>query len=471
MKSLLTLASMVFVASCAIVGPNYEPPQIELAKHYAFANSPDLEDAAFDRWWSTFHDPVLDSYMEQGLTNGLNIQLAQERIVEAQSLFRAAGGKSRLPAQLSGNGTAAVGITETGGVRTESETASLGATFVFDLFGGVARGIEQAGAELDAAFYNAQTVRLAYQSELVAAYIETRYYQTAINLARRSIANRQRTLGLVQERVDANVATVLESSRAEAELSLVRADLPSLQIGFESNAVRLATLLTEPTQSVIKHLQATHKGIPNPTHKFAPGVPANLLRNRPDIMSAERTLAARMAAIGVSEAALYPSLSLGGSIRASATADNTLQVGPSLTIPLFSRPRLLINRDIAISRAKQAEISWHATARSAVSEVEQTLSRARNRRTEINALSQASRNYTRLTRLSGESFELGASTLLELLDAQENVSSAANALARARRAYALAIAELSVSTGHGARVGEAPAAAQNTVAQLDSPKP
>lgn len=433
-----------------MVGPDFKEPQIDLATHYAFAQSAEIQEASFERWWETFNDPVLNSIMLKGLERNLDIRTAQEEIREAQALYRAAGGAA---AQLSG--TTSVNSTRTiqnGNLLSQTERGTLQATYVFDLFGGAARGREQAQATLDAETFDVATVRLAYQSELVGAYIDARYFQTALAITRRSIANRQQTLDLVSERLRADDATVLESARAEAELSLAKANLPEFQIGYESNAVRLAALTGLPTVEITRLLGSKSAGIPAPHKAFTPGVPANLLRNRPDILAAERRLAASMAAVGVREAALYPSLSLGGTV--TIDADNTLQVGPAITIPILNRPSLLANRDAAVSRARQAELSWQATVRGAIAEVEQALTRVRNRGNEINSLDRATRNYTRLTRLSRDAFELGASTLIELLDAEQTVTSTSNSLAQARRSYAIAMAELAIATGRGSRVGE-----------------
>jgi multidrug efflux system outer membrane protein len=449
MKPFAIIASLVVVASCSSVGPLYTPPEISLEQHYSFAQSSDIEEAAYERWWTSFKDPVLNDYMEKGLQSSLDIQVAQEQIREAQALHRAT---TPVLSQLSGGVTASETRQKSNGVASSSATSTLSANYVFDLFGGNKKSREQTQANLESTIYDSRTVRLAFQSEVFAAYVEARYYQTAMQITRRTIENRKRTFDLIDERVKADDATVLESARARAELSLAQADLPSLNNGFEQNAVRLATLLSQPTRDVVSNLKRTYRGLPAPRRGFSAGVPANLLRNRPDILSAERTFAARMAAVGVAAADLYPSLVLSGSVRIDAA--NTFSIGPTLNIPIFGRSGLLANRAAAESRARQAELAWRATVLDAVAEVENTLSRTRNRQNEIASLSQAARDYTRLTRLSRDAFDLGASTLLELLDAEQSITRTEISLAQARRAYILALAELAVATGRGSRVNE-----------------
>ncbi len=450
MKSLIAITASAVLVSCAAVGPDYTPPQIQLPQHYAFLNSAELENAAFERWWTVYNDAALNQYMDQGLTRNLNIKIAQERLVEAQAQYRAAA-----PGAAQASGSAGLqALRRQAGAH--SEIATLNANYVFDLFGGFSRRREQALAQLEATSYSEQTVRLAYQAELVAAYIDARFFQASIAIANRSIRNRNETLKLIEQRREVNEATELENSRAVAELALQRANIPAFEIGFNANAVRLATLLAAPSAQIVSELRKSYDGIPIPRKGFQPGVPANLLRNRPDILTAERTLAAQMAAVGVSEAQLYPSLSIGGSIRIDA--DNSLQVGPAINIPVLDRPRLLANRDAAVSRARQAELQWQVEVRDAIGEVEEVLSRQQNRLKEIKSLRKASRSYRRLNTLSRDVFGLGATTLFEMLDAEDDLTQTDTRLAQAHRAYATAIAELAVATGRGARVGEASAA-------------
>ncbi len=452
MKRLVFLTFTVGLASCTAVGPDFVAPQANLPLQFAAVASPDIGNIAAERWWESFNDPLLNAYMERSLAQSLEIKVARERITEAQALYRAAGGGGVPAAQLSGELRLSTTASEIDNVRSTNENGSISADFVFDLFGGATRTIQAAEANLEAAVLDVWVTRLAFQTELIGAYIDARFFQNSIAITNEAIANRKRTLQLVNVQMTINDVTTLEVTRAEAELSVVQARLPADKIGFESNVVRLATLLKLPVAEVRTQMSAKNTGIPMPKRVFEAGVPASLLRNRPDIRVAERQLASRMASVGVNEAALYPSLSLGGFIRAGT--DNTLQVGPALTIPLLNRPRLLANRDAAVSRARQAELNWQITVQEAISEVEQTLSRAKNRQEEIAALTRALNNYRKLADLVQESYELRSSTLLELLDAAENVTDTASDLALSRREYATAVAELAVATGRGTRALE-----------------
>ena len=448
MRPIRAFLMIVGCASCAIVGPDYSQPAINLPAEFAFAKSTALIESATDPWWEKFEDPVLSTLMMRGLAQNLDIKVAQERISEAQARYRAAGGTS----QISGDATLSSQYSRTtGGDGSRRDQSLFGATYVFDLFGGFARAKEEAAANLGATIEEAATVRLAYQAELVSAYIEARTAQVEHGNLLRGIENRRRTLDLIEQQLAAGGATRLQSVRADAELVNLKADLPSRQLNYEQSAVRIAALLDESTVKILNDLSHGPKRIPSTREPVSTGIPTDLLRNRPDVRAAERRFAAAMAAVGVAEASLYPSLTLGGNIRVDG--DNTLSVGPSLTIPVLDRGRLLANRDVAISEARQAELSWQLTVRSAIGDVEQNLTNLHSRHREISALSIALQRYRTLRDLSEESYGFGVTTLLELLDAEQNETNTANALARAKRSYAIALSELAVAVGHGASIG------------------
>lgn len=445
MKPFLAVGACALLMSCAVVGPDYTPPQVNLPASFAFASQNQLEEAAVEQWWKRFGDKELNALMAEGLATSLDLQIARERLAAARAAYRA---QRPGASQVNGDLTLRADRFDGGGSR---ETADFDANYVFDLFGGFRRRREQALANVEASEADAQTTRLAFQAELFSAYIETRFFQRRKSITHRTIRNRGETLKLIEQRREVDEATLIDNRRAEGELALQRANLPAFQTGFEVNSVRIATLLGKSTANVMERLQKSYKGIPLPRKAYGSGVPANLLRNRPDVRAAERRLAASVAAVGISEADLYPSLSIGGTIRISS--DNTLQVGPALTVPLLDRPRLLANRDAAAARARQAELEWQSAVRDAIAEVEENLSRSKNGRSEINQLRRAAVSYSQLTKLSREAYELGAGTLFETLDAEDDLTETQTRLAQAYRAYALAQAQLAVATGRGALVG------------------
>lgn len=453
MKKTFLMALVAVLTACAAVGPDYVRPDAQVQARFAFAGGNALEEAARDRWWTVLNDPVLTDLMEQGLSRNLDLRTAQARIAESAALLRAEGVAA---SQLSGSAVldAPRRTFDTDGNTLDQDNFSLNGSFVFNLFGGATRARQQAGAELAAVQYEAAETRLAYQADLAGAVIEARFFQAAIRSTDRTIANRRRILDLTRQLLDSGQLTRSEQVRAQAELSQARADLPGLRNGLHLSAVRIATLLDAPSGPILAALKASGERQPIPAHRFTAGVPADLLRNRPDVLAAEQRLVAAFAGIGIAEARLYPELSLNGTISGDEDEASFL-LGPRLSLPVLGRGRLISLKAAAEARAVQAEFAWRSTLRGAVGDVERALVSRATALTEIETRSQALAQFRDLTNLSRETFQLGASTLLGLVQAEQEVQSAGLALARARRDLALAAARLAVATGRGAAVSSA----------------
>ena len=454
MKNALLLSGALLLAGCAAVGPDYVRPNVDLSANYAFAHSPDLWHAANDRWWTALNDPLLNHLMEKGLAQNLEVKEAEARIEQAVALYRATGGV----AQVSGNLTASATRRIRDGERTNpsfnDSVVQVDGNFAFDLFGRERRNRERAYRQLEATAYQAGTANLAFQSQLTSAVVQARFFQAIEAVTNRTIANRRRIVALTDEIAERGELTRVDRARARAELSLALADLPSIRNGLRRSAVQIATLLNEPVDPILHRLQQS-RGQPAPSRTRKAGVPANLLRNRPDVLAAERSLAAAFSAIGVAEAQLYPELRLQGSIQLDSSRLDDVRFGPAVSLPLLSRGRLRAQRDAAVAEAKEAEFAWRQEIREAVGDVENALLELRSRREEIDARAQALADYRRLNQLSRETFELGVTTLLELLDADQEIRSVDLQLAQSRRDLALGVARLAVATGRGWNAGAA----------------
>ena len=401
-----------------------------------------LVQASTTNWWQNYSDPVLNEFVEIGLSSNLDIRTALERIVAARQDARAFG----LPEQVTGDASIDGRRTEANGVIDETLNASLDATFVFDIFGGFKRGREQSLAQLEAAQFDAGTVRLAYLADIVSAYVLVRYYETAASITRRSIRSRRGTLDVVNTRFRAEEATTLDVAQAQSLLRTAEASLPIIEAQRHVNAFRIATLLDVPTSTVMAKLSKPRR-IPRVRGGMATGVPADLLRNRPDVRSAERTLAASTARFGVSAAQLFPSVSLGGTIT---TGDNQgWTLGPSITVPLFDQTRRRANRNIALSQARQAELAYRLEVRQAAEEVQTALVLVNARRRQSNALQQAASTSERVNNLTRTSFGEGLVPIDTVLDAERTVLDNQLQLALANSEWAQAWAQLQVALGKG----------------------
>lgn len=442
-----TVTAMVLafsVASCSVVGPNYQRPLIPLEARFALDPNSALQAAANDIWWETLADPTLNAVMQRALAQNLDVQASVARIQQAQAQLRAAGPLS----QLSGGAEATAQVRLNDDGTRDNAALRIAPTFVLDLFGEATRREERAQATLDAAVFQSAASRLALQLAVVTAYLDLRFFQDLEALRHRAIRRQTQVVNLVRQREALSEETRISMRRSEAELQLQRAQVPESQQGQVAAILRISTLLAEPFSPLQQEL-SVRKRQPRPASNFAPGLPAALLKNRPDVRSAEADLRAAVAQVGVTEAQLYPTLSLNGGI--SASGGTTVTLGPSLAAPIFDRNARLAGRDAALARAEEAELAWRLAVLDSVEEVQLNLSQLRTSDTQVTALIGAVSKFREAVGLSRDAFQLQAITHLELLDAEDSLIQTELRLINARRSYALAWAGLNVAIGQGWR--------------------
>lgn len=450
---------LLLLSSC-VTGPDHTPPQTPLPEKFAEGGKKSNGEVAMAAWWTAFNDKRLNGLVEQGLNQNLDVLQALERITAAEANVVVAGAGGLPSLNVSGDETVSKSKgTGDYGTRTTdtTSTASGGVkvSWLLDLFGQYRRAKEGATASLDAAYASADVAKLSYLSDLVTSYINARYYQERIAIARKNLASRRETLDLTKLQLEAGAASRLDVVQSEGLVNSTLADLPGLETSFRQSAHHIATLLGLPASSLIADLQ---KGAPQPLARRSinAGVPADLIRNRPDIRKAERELAAAVAEIGVAEAQLYPSITLGGSISPQWISTKSLagsltswSFGPSLTLPILDGGRLKANVDIAESSAREAYLAWKASVLNAVEEVENALAAVNRDSQTVSALTATVRSYEEALALSTASYKDGASSLLDVLDAQRSVSTAQASLAQAVQQMAADYVALNVAIGGG----------------------
>lgn len=433
---------LVCLLCACTVGPDYRAPTIGLAARFAEGGGGGAGDVALERWWTGFNDPTLNALADRGLAQNLDILTAVERINQAEAALRATG----LSALVTGDVAADATRSKQQGVISSEPSATAAADFVIDLFGGETRARQQAEAELEATELDVGTARLAYLSSLVGAYIDARYYQEAAAITRGLIASRQQTLELVERQRELGIATDLDVLQSRALLEETRATLPAFEQGHAASVFAIATLLATPAQGLTTQLQRGGAQ-PRPPRRDEAGIPADLLRNRPDVRSAERAYAAAVAAVGVAEADLYPSLDLAGTV--TAANPSSWGFGPALVIPVLNQPLLRANRDQAISEAKQAALAWRQSVLSAVEDVQTAQGATIRGRRELAAQAAATDTYRRARDLSRQTYEAGTTTFLDFLDAERSAGQTALALALSTRSLANDWTSLQIAAGRG----------------------
>ena len=464
MKTLKVLVplSLLLLSGC-MVGPDYQKPDAALPGKFSRGNQASA-DVTLNPWWEAFRDNRLNSLVTQGMNENLDVQQSLERIVEARAnvIVAASGGLPQINAGGAATAQGADGsyLRRTAGIdHNETKTLNAGAdvSWLLDFFGQYRRAKESAEASLDAAYDDVNVARLAYLSDLTSSYIEARYNQEALALQRKNLESRRETLKLTEDIKAAGAASSLDVVQAEGLVNTTLAELPGYEAGFNQAANHIATLLGLPATSITASLQRG-TAQPWPRYNTKVGIPADLVRNRPDIRRAERQLAAQTAAIGVAEAQLYPSLTLGGTIDVTRTiaaavgSAGSWSFGPSLSIPVFNGGRLKANVDIAKSGAQQQYLAWKQTVLKGIEEVESALIALQKNYETVAALRKVVKSYEEALSLARESYKGGATSLLDVLDAERNLAASRVTLAASIRNLANNYVTLNVAIGGGSSI-------------------
>jgi multidrug efflux system outer membrane protein len=457
--------SMLLLSGC-VVGPDYQKPDTALPAKFSESKATSGENVTLNPWWESFRDKRLNDLVHQGMAENLTVLEALERIeaAEANVIIAGAGALPSIGASADATAGGQHGdyLRRTSGRSSSSSksmNAGASASWLLDFFGQYRRSKEAANASLDAAYDDVNVARLAYLSDLVSSYVNARYYQEALALNRKNLESRRETLKLTNEIKEAGAASSLDVLQAEGLVNQTLAELPGLETGFYQSANHIATLLGLPASSITSSLI---KGSSQPMPRYATrtGIPADLIRNRPDIRAAERRLEAATASIGVAEADLYPSIELGGSIGAtrnftSAATGNltSWSFGPTLSLPIFNGGALKAQVKIARSEAEQQYLTWKSTVLTAIEEVENAQTALIRDGQTVAALRKVVNSYEQTLNLARESYRGGASTILDVLDAEREVAVARLSLASAIRQLARDYVALNVAIGGGSEIG------------------
>lgn len=432
------------LAACATVGPDpTATPAPDLPAAYVGSRADSAAaPLAQTPFWTAYRDTMLNGLIEQGLTQSLDLLSAQQSIRAAEADLR---GRGVAASQLSGSASAGWTRAQTNGAIAEGHSTSLGAALVFDMFGGALRQRQASAAALEASHASAEATRLAWLAEVIDAYGSARYYQQALELTRQTIRSREQIVRITADKVDIGTATGLALIQARASLESARAELPSGDAQFAAQVFRLATLLDRPAGPLMTQMQRGAPPLRIPATPSA-GVPADLLRNRPDVRQAELALVQSLAAVGVATANMLPSITLSGTVSDNGSATNW-SFGPQLSLPVFGQTALRATRDRRLAEAAQAEIAWRASVAAAVEDVQVAQSNLRRTRMRIDALQAALRSQEEAYELSLQSFQDGSVTLIDLLDVESARSSARASVLSAQHEAAQQWAVLTLAIG------------------------
>lgn len=483
---ILALPPAMMLAGCT-VGPDYRPATpaaLGVPEGYSVPAADGRPVADLTRWWDQFGDPQLTQFVEQARVSNLDLTQAVARLRQArESLIQSratlfpqvgvSGGYSRSFGITGGNTNT---ITLPDGTITTISTSSGQTNFSvggdlnyqLGLFGEVRRTVEASRAQMQAAEFDYASVLLSTQAEVARNYLLARLYQAQLANARASLTIQDDNLEIAGFRVQAGLVSSLDQEQARASRAQTAATVPQIEQNFAAAVARLG-VLTGQAPGALREQMAATRPIPAGPVQVASGIPADTLRNRPDIRSAERSLAAATAQIGVAQAALYPALTISGNINGNSDTVGSVfdmltgRLFAGLAQTIFDGGRLRSQVRTARAAADGAFGLYKSTVLTALEEVENAaiaLASARTRAAEFTTALDAANAAAILSR---SQYRAGLSDFTTLNQQEAALVSARNGLSQAQADQATALVQLYLALGGGWDAGSIPSAAPSTL--------
>jgi multidrug efflux system outer membrane protein len=453
MKRISFLVSVLLVG-CS-VQPKYEKPAAEVPDAWTETAPRFAEDG---RWWRIYQDPELDKTIDEALASNGDLLVAAARVDETRALLSEA--RSFFWPRIDAVGSVARQRNSERtafsppGIPNEFTTyrAALEVSYEADLFGRLRSNADAARAELEASEASREAVRLALAAQVARSYFSLRSLDEQVALTRQTIVLREDALALQRKRFNGGVISEFELRQLEAEAAVVRAQLPPLEALREREEVGLSVLLGRSPKQVFEgnvKVKVSMDEVPGPP-AVPSGLPSELLLRRPDLVEAERLLAASNARVGVARAEMFPSIVLTGALGSESSSLSNLFSGPSLiwslaagiAQPIFQGGRLQARTEAAEARERAVLAQYQQAIRAAFGEVRAALiaqSRARETYDAESARATALAQTLRLARLR---YQNGVSSQLDVIDAERGLLEAQRARIAALHAHRAAVADL-----------------------------
>jgi len=456
------LAALV---GCA-VGPNYRQPDLASSEKWSRLDS--ANDAlrytdkaeSLRQWWLKLDDLLLSEFVDEALQANLDLRKAQARLREVRAR-RAVAASAYYP-NLSASGSASrrqstksAGM-NSGGTTSNAFSAGFDASWEADIFGGVRRSVEAANADQASAEASLEDTRVSLVAEVARNYFEVRSFQIRLAIARSNLESQTETLQLTEFRSQAGLVSAQDVEQAKSIREQTLAQLPSLESSLASSMHSLDILLGKIPGSLQTRLSSEAK-LPEMPSQIAVGIPADTLRQRPDIRVAERKLAAETARVGVATAALYPSLKLSGSVGIEALTQASMGNGlgffysllAGVTAPIFQGGRLRAQLEAQDAIREQALLHYEQAVLLALREVEDVLVALVRNRERAEALERAVEAAKNASLLARQRYSAGVIDFQPVVDTERSVLSLEDSLASTRAEGVFALIRLYKALGGG----------------------
>jgi multidrug efflux system outer membrane protein len=443
-KLLVTVSSIAIGSPSLAATPPVRPSPPNLAAVYA--NQSTVQEHADDLgdWWRQFGDPVLDTLVGRALAQNIDIAAAVTRIDEARAIRGAAAAEGRPEVDLGVIGerqrVSGYEIGFSGPVTLNDLSAAVSASWELDLFGRIRKGIQAADADVLASIEDSRTARLAVIAEVTRTYLVARGLERELAIVKEGQQTQDETAAYTRALFAAGAIARADVDRAEAQAASTAAEAPAIELQRQIAIHRISVLLASPAQDIYQALQT-----PTPDSRApsaAAGIPAELLRRRPDVRSAEARVIGAYARLGVAKADLKPHLTLAGSIGTLVNSFSGVAfarsiawlAGASASAPLFDGGRRRSVVELRRAEGDQARLDYQAAVLTAVADVENALASIARVGDRVTALDTAAMKARSAADQVRRAWRAGESPILDLLDAQRSQLAAEEALVQARTA-------------------------------------
>jgi len=462
-RNLCLLMMLSLLSSGCALGPNFVRPHAKVDTQWLEARDAHIRNEATDLkdWWKVFNDPVLEELIETAYKQNLDLQIAGLRIYEARARMGVAIGY-QYPQQQNIGGSATVNqVSEHAPNAAQSDKyfadyqTSFDASWELDFWGRFRRGVESSTAELYAAIAQYDDALVSLTAEVARTYVEIRTYEERLRLAHQNVKVQEEALRLAEARFEEGVTTRLDVTQAASLLKQTESLIPQLETKLRQAKNAMAVLLGTTPGEVQKILDRPAP-IPTAPDEVVVGIPADLLRRRPDIRAAEYKAAAQCAKIGIAKSELFPRFSLGGFIgfetseKGSLVSNNNAHFsdlllsssinylfGPFITFPIFNYGRLKNKVRIEDARYQQAIAEYQNTVLKAAREAEDAMIGFLRSQREAELLAQSVENYRESMRIALLQYRSGDTSYQRVVDIQRDLTKEEDKLAYTKGAIAM----------------------------------
>jgi NodT family efflux transporter outer membrane factor (OMF) lipoprotein len=449
------------------VGPNYHEPPAPVARNWIDAADPHFVHVPADEgdWWTAFNDPALNSLIETATRENLDLKTAVTRIFQAQAQRNIAAGNLLPQTQNATVGYAHGQISKNFNIFSPSPfglptnlnvwSAGFNASWELDFWGRLRRNVESANDQLDASVEGYREAMVILLADVATNYVQLRTFQQRLAFAYQNVQIQQGSLKLVQSRLDAGKASQLDLEQALSVLAQTEASIPPLEIGQRQANDRLCELLGRPPENLLTCLDAAQ--IPEAPARLAVGIPADLLRRRPDVRQAEREAAAQAAQIGVAVADFYPRFGVIGTIgyasddirRLFDESSFTGIIVPNFQWKILNYGRVLNGVRLQDARFRDKVFTYQKTVLAAGREVEDALVGFVQYQAQRRSLEKNVRAAERSVELVLEQFRRGATDFNRVFTTQSQLVTQQDQLAVTRGNIALSLIAVYRAMGGG----------------------